>query len=85
MDIEDENGSANHPRFSDFSGRLQPCPARNQTRVDCRDKCFACGILPKFIEERRATPADAWQCPEVKPIHLRGNSVPQTSQLIVVA
>ena len=59
--------------------------ARNQTRVDCRDKCFACGILPKFIEERRATPADAWQCPEVKPIHLRGNSVPQTSQLIVVA
>lgn len=43
-----------------------------ETRVDCRDKCFACGILPKFVDERMNTPADAWECPEVIPKHLRG-------------
>ncbi|MCA9667711.1 MAG: TIGR03960 family B12-binding radical SAM protein [Myxococcales bacterium] len=36
-----------------------------RTRVDCRDKCFACGILPKFKEIRRQTPGDVWECPEV--------------------
>lgn len=45
---------------------------RGQTRVDCRDKCFACGILPKFKDLRQETEADAWECPPVKPIHLRG-------------
>lgn len=43
-----------------------------QTRIDCRDKCFACGILPQFIPLRKQTAADAWECPEVKPRHLRG-------------
>lgn len=43
-----------------------------KTRVDCRDKCFACGILPKFIEDRMTTSATDWECPEVKPKHLRG-------------
>ncbi|MGF1504451.1 MAG: radical SAM protein [Anaerolineae bacterium] len=42
------------------------------TRNDCRDQCFACGILPKFTQTRSETPADAWQCPPVVPIHLRG-------------
>lgn len=43
-----------------------------QTRDDCRNGCFACGILPEFIPERRETPAEAWQCPEVKPRSQRG-------------
>jgi radical SAM family uncharacterized protein len=43
-----------------------------ETRVDCRDQCFACGILPQFIPLRKQTPAEAWECPEVKPRHLRG-------------
>ncbi|MBS59744.1 MAG: B12-binding domain-containing radical SAM protein [Anaerolineaceae bacterium] len=43
-----------------------------ETRIDCRDQCFACGILPQFIPLRKQTPADAWECPEVKPRHLRG-------------
>ncbi len=43
-----------------------------ETRIDCRDQCFACGILPQFIPMRKQTPADAWECPEVKPRHLRG-------------
>lgn len=41
---------------------------KQETRVDCRDKCFACGILPKFKEERSQTEAMDWECPPVKPI-----------------
>jgi len=44
---------------------------RGETRVDCRDRCFACGILPKFAKERSTTVAEAWECPPVKPIHER--------------
>lgn len=44
---------------------------KGETRVDCRDKCFACGILPKFKEERSHTEPMAWECPPVKPISER--------------
>ena len=42
-----------------------------ETREDCRNQCFACGILPKFRETRMATPAEAWKCPPVVPRALR--------------
>jgi radical SAM family uncharacterized protein len=35
-------------------------------RKDCRDQCFACGILPKFNDIRVKTPEKAWKCPPVK-------------------
>ncbi len=38
----------------------------SQTRIDCREQCFACGILPTFADLRRANPGEAWSCPEVK-------------------
>jgi radical SAM family uncharacterized protein len=41
---------------------------KGETRVDCRDKCFACGILPKFKGIRSETEEMAWECPPVKPI-----------------
>ncbi len=44
---------------------------KQETRVDCRDKCFACGILPKFIKERSTTEPMAWECPPVTPISER--------------
>ncbi|MBZ0279015.1 MAG: TIGR03960 family B12-binding radical SAM protein, partial [Anaerolineae bacterium] len=44
---------------------------RGETRVDCRDKCFACGILPKFKDARSQTEELAWECPPVKPISAR--------------
>jgi radical SAM family uncharacterized protein len=44
---------------------------KGDTRVDCRDKCFACGILPKFSETRSQTAPEAWECPPVKPINER--------------
>ncbi|MFH1633335.1 MAG: TIGR03960 family B12-binding radical SAM protein, partial [Chloroflexota bacterium] len=37
-----------------------------QTRVDCREQCFACGILPTFNELRRDNPGEGWKCPEVQ-------------------
>ena len=36
-----------------------------KTREDCRDSCFACGILPTFNDLRRENPGDSWQCPEI--------------------
>jgi radical SAM superfamily enzyme YgiQ (UPF0313 family) len=52
---------------------------QGKTRVDCRERCFACGILPTFAELRRANPGDVWQCPEVKskriPLHTIGMPV----------
>jgi hypothetical protein len=39
---------------------------QGKTRIDCRERCFACGILPTFAEMRRANPGEVWQCPEVK-------------------
>ncbi|HFE67396.1 MAG TPA: radical SAM protein [Chloroflexi bacterium] len=37
-----------------------------ETRVDCREQCFACGILPKLKDLRRETELEAWQCPPVR-------------------
>ncbi|MCJ7513040.1 MAG: TIGR03960 family B12-binding radical SAM protein [Anaerolineales bacterium] len=39
---------------------------RGQTRVDCRNRCFACGILPKYAHLRRENPGEVWECPEVR-------------------
>jgi radical SAM family uncharacterized protein len=39
---------------------------QGKTRVDCRERCFACGILPTFADMRRLNPGEVWQCPEVK-------------------
>lgn len=37
-----------------------------ETRVDCRERCFACGVLPTFAGIRREHPGETWGCPEVK-------------------
>ncbi len=55
---------------------------KQETRIDCRHQCFACGILPKLKDMRRETPAEAWECPPVKqrpgqPAYAR--SLPDTS------
>jgi radical SAM superfamily enzyme YgiQ (UPF0313 family) len=40
---------------------------RRETRIDCRYRCFACGILPTFTKMRMENPGEVWQCPEVTP------------------
>jgi len=47
--------------FQDFRMSLE-----GQSRIDCRQQCFACGILPTFTDLRRQNPGDFWKCPEVK-------------------
>ena len=47
----------------------------SRTRVDCRERCFACGILPTFADIRRNNPGDVWQCPEVKSKRVRVDSL----------
>ena len=44
-----------------------------EIREDCREQCYACGILPKFKTARSETPAEAWECPPVirRPIRLQ--------------
>ncbi|MFQ5419448.1 MAG: TIGR03960 family B12-binding radical SAM protein, partial [Anaerolineae bacterium] len=36
-----------------------------ETRGDCREQCFVCGILPKLRDLRRETADEAWKCPPV--------------------
>ncbi len=51
--------------IEDYLGSLQ-----GRTREDCRERCFACGILPKFAALRREHPGGVWECPEVRsPAH----------------
>ncbi|RJP54383.1 MAG: TIGR03960 family B12-binding radical SAM protein [Anaerolineaceae bacterium] len=47
--------------FQDFRQSLE-----GQIRVDCRLNCYACGILPTFIDLRRDHPGEGWKCPDVK-------------------
>ncbi|HLF26059.1 MAG TPA: TIGR03960 family B12-binding radical SAM protein [Anaerolineae bacterium] len=56
--------------------------ADGKTRVDCREQCFACGILPKYKVLRMNTPGDAWECPEVKPYDQRGAKPKSTAEVI---
>lgn len=47
--------------FQDFRMSLE-----GQIRIDCRQHCYACGILPTFSALRRENPGSYWKCPEVK-------------------
>jgi radical SAM family uncharacterized protein len=35
------------------------------TLDDCRNSCYACGVLPTFADLRRQNPGEVWQCPDV--------------------
>jgi len=36
-----------------------------ELREDCREQCFACGILPHYKELRQQHPGQQWNCPEI--------------------
>jgi len=55
---------------------------QQETRIDCRQQCFACGILPKLKDLRRETPAAAWECP---PVQKRPHHRPPIEKTPVVA
>ncbi len=56
---------------------------RGKTRVDCRERCFACGILPTFADLRRENPGEVWQCPEVKSKRIPVRELIPTDQIPV--
>jgi radical SAM superfamily enzyme YgiQ (UPF0313 family) len=41
-----------------MAGKLQP---------DCREQCYACGVLPDYASLRRQYPGKGWKCPDVSP------------------
>jgi hypothetical protein len=56
---------------------------QGRTRVDCRERCFACGILPKFAALRREHPGETWECPEVRsPARGKWHSRPATEERV---
>lgn len=57
---------------------------QGKTRVDCRQRCFACGILPTFADLRRINPGEVWQCPEVKTRVISTKDLPLSEELISV-
>ncbi|MEJ2746661.1 MAG: TIGR03960 family B12-binding radical SAM protein [Anaerolineae bacterium] len=52
-----------------------------ETRVDCRHNCFACGILPKLKDLRRETEDAAWECP---PVPTRKHHKPRQERVLAV-
>ncbi|NOQ40139.1 MAG: TIGR03960 family B12-binding radical SAM protein [Anaerolineales bacterium] len=38
---------------------------KGKTRPDCREDCYACGILPTYNDLRHQNPGPLWLCPEV--------------------
>jgi hypothetical protein len=55
---------------------------QGKTRVDCRQRCFACGILPTFSDLRRLNPGEQWRCPEVKSRVISIQEIPVTGELV---
>ena len=49
-----------------FLRRDYEASLRGQTRPDCRQQCYGCGILTAFREERAGLPEEAWGCPPIK-------------------
>ena len=47
--------------FRDYQQSLE-----GEIRIDCREQCYACGILPTFNDVRYENPGKGWMCPEVK-------------------
>jgi radical SAM family uncharacterized protein len=39
---------------------------RGETKIDCREHCFNCGILTAFKGMRALTPPEAWECPPIR-------------------
>jgi hypothetical protein len=39
---------------------------RGETKIDCREHCFNCGILTAFKGLRALSPPSAWECPPIR-------------------
>jgi len=77
----DQDWYANRPRLADevfpwdhINAGLQKrwllmdwyAAQRGETKIDCREQCFNCGILTAFKGLRALTPPDSWECPPIR-------------------
>jgi radical SAM family uncharacterized protein len=77
----DQSWYANRPRLADevfpwdhIDAGLQKrwllmdwyAAQRGETKIDCREHCFNCGILTAFKGLRALTPPQAWECPPIR-------------------
>jgi hypothetical protein len=46
-----------------FLSRDYQWSLKGETRPDCRQKCYNCGILPTYSDLRLAAPNGGWKCP----------------------
>jgi radical SAM superfamily enzyme YgiQ (UPF0313 family) len=53
---------------------------KGETKVDCREHCFHCGILSAFKGLRANTPPQAWECPPIR--NPRWQRLADTGQVI---
>ena len=53
---------------------------RGETKVDCREHCYHCGILTAFKGMRANTPPQAWKCPPIR--NPRWQKLADTNQVI---
>ena len=63
----------------DFLAQDYLMSQRGETRVDCREQCFACGILPKLAVMRSRTSSTDWKCPPVASV--TGSNQPESPPL----
>jgi radical SAM family uncharacterized protein len=49
-----------------FLRRDYEASLRGETFPDCRERCYACGILTAFHQERAGTAPEAWGCPPIE-------------------
>jgi radical SAM family uncharacterized protein len=50
----------------EFLARDHEASLRGEVRLDCREQCYACGILTAFREDRYGLTSEAWGCPPVR-------------------
>ena len=52
---------------------------KGETKIDCRERCYNCGILTAFKGLRANTPPAAWECP---PVHQRKKQLNQGAKAL---
>ena len=57
---------------NDWLWRDWQAALRGETKVDCRQRCTACGVLTTFRDQRAQTAFGAWGCPPVGQSDPRG-------------
>lgn len=53
---------------------------RGETKIDCRDHCYHCGILTAYKNIRAEVPAQVWKCPPAGSSRRQKSASPQAAE-----